>query len=209
MPGTRLDALTGQRTAWIRESIPPRGWLAATVCLEHFTAILAEALLRDEEGLAAMHPHFRQLWSWHALEELEHKGVAFDLFQVTGGKYSTRVRAMLLVTLHFTWDISRNLLALLRADRQLLKPRVWGQGLRFLFGPRRGLIWQTLPAWLRFFKRRFHPWQRDDRDLIRAVQQRMAQIAEGVSDPIIHRISGLDDIGPFRMHEDGAVEASS
>ena len=171
LPASKLDALTEKRTTQIRENIPPRGWLAATVCLEHFTAIFAEKILLDEQGLQAMHPHFRQLWTWHALEELEHKGVAFDLFKVTAGKNSTRIRAMVLVTLNFTWDISRNLVMLLHADRKLFSPRVWGQGLRFLFGPRQGLIWRTLPAWLQFFRRDFHPWQRDDRDLIHRVQQ--------------------------------------
>lgn len=45
-------------------------------------------------------------------------------------------------------------------------------------------------------------------DRIRVVQQRMAQIAEGISDPIVHRIAGLDGIGPYRGYLDDDAAAA-
>jgi hypothetical protein len=167
LPAEAIEARAGRKIEALKRSVHPRGWLASTVCLEHFTAILAKDMLAHPERTAGMHPHFRRLWTWHSMEELEHKAVAYDLWEVTGGKYSTRVRAMLLVSVNFAWDIGRNVVDLLRADGQLWKPSVWWRGARFLFGRDPGLFWKVLPMWLAFFRRDFHPWQEDDRGLIR------------------------------------------
>lgn len=166
LPAARLDALARERIEGIKAKLRPRGWLAATVCLEHFTALFAHRLLADPERLQAMEPHLRKVWAWHAMEELEHKGVAFDVYLAIGGRRSALSRAMLLVTFTFTLDITRNLIALLRADRVLWRPRTWWEAASYLFGLRRGLVWRTLPAWLAFFGGRFHPWTHDDRPLI-------------------------------------------
>ena len=146
LPASRLDARTGRKIARLRSRLRPRGWLAATVCLEHFTALFAHALIADPERLDRMHPHFRRLWTWHAMEELEHKGVAFDVYRAIGGRRGPLSRAMLLVSLNFAWDITRNLLSLLRADGRLLSAATWLEGARFLFSPKQGLIWRSLPA---------------------------------------------------------------
>jgi hypothetical protein len=167
LPAEALEARAGRKIDALKRRVHPRGWLAATVCLEHFTAIMAKDMLEHPERTVGMHPHFKRLWTWHAMEELEHKAVAYDLYQATGGRYATRVRAMLLVSLNFAWDIGRNVVSLLRADGQLWKPTVWWEGLSFLFGPRNGLTWSILPHWAKFFRRDFHPWQEDDRALIR------------------------------------------
>lgn len=64
----------------IERASPPALRLATTVALEHFTAILAEdAIGGGAAGLAFAHPAVRQLLEWHALEEIEHKAVAFDV----------------------------------------------------------------------------------------------------------------------------------
>jgi len=55
---------------------PPIASLAATMALEHFTAILAHELLRDPAHLGKAEPDSAALWKWHAAEEIEHKGVA-------------------------------------------------------------------------------------------------------------------------------------
>lgn len=173
LPASRLDARAGNRVAFAMRKLRPRGWLAATVCLEHFTAIMAHDLLANPERTAGMHPHFRHVWTWHALEELEHKAVAFDLYCAIGGRRAGLRRAMLVASAHFAFDAARNLVALLRADGQLFRPRVWWQGLGFLFGRNPGLAWKILPAWFAFFRRDFHPWNTDDRALIASAGARL------------------------------------
>jgi uncharacterized protein len=177
LPVERCEARQARRLQTVTEKVPPRGWLAATVCLEHFTAIMAQDLLATDDRLEPMHPHFRRIWTWHALEELEHKAVAWDLFDGTGGRYGTRVKAMFFVTFDFAWQVGRNTIDLLRAEGELWKLRTWLDGARFLFGPRRGVVWKILPQWLAFFRRDYHPWQHDDRPLIRKAEAALAQPA--------------------------------
>jgi predicted metal-dependent hydrolase len=70
-----------------RERIAPaKANLAMTAALEHFTATLAELLLTSEEtrGLFGEN-EVKNLFLWHALEESEHKAVAFDVYKAVGG----------------------------------------------------------------------------------------------------------------------------
>ncbi|MDG1243845.1 MAG: metal-dependent hydrolase, partial [Porticoccaceae bacterium] len=59
--------------------ITPRVILASTVSVEHFTASFGESLL-EGRILKNIDGPIGELWQWHALEELEHKSVAFDVY---------------------------------------------------------------------------------------------------------------------------------
>lgn len=64
------------------EKVTPKSRrLAVTAALEHYTATLAEVLMDDEEARGLLDPPVRNLLLWHALEESEHKAVAFDVFR--------------------------------------------------------------------------------------------------------------------------------
>ena len=71
----------------LRERIQgKRGNLGFTAALEHYTATLAETLLGDPQAREQIgHPAARYLLLWHALEEAEHKAVAFDVYRAVGG----------------------------------------------------------------------------------------------------------------------------
>jgi predicted metal-dependent hydrolase len=58
--------------------------LAITVCIEHLTAAVAEAILAHPAWLDQGSEPLRQLWQWHALEEIDHRSVAFDLYVAQG-----------------------------------------------------------------------------------------------------------------------------
>jgi predicted metal-dependent hydrolase len=66
---------------WAQKKLPESAQLSATIALEHFTAIMADALLKNPEMLGDADPRFAALWRWHALEETEHKSVAFDVWE--------------------------------------------------------------------------------------------------------------------------------
>ena len=72
-----LEARVKRRLA-VTRSKPRIASLAATMALEHYTAILAHQLLADPRHLAGADPETAALWRWHAVEEIEHKGVAYD-----------------------------------------------------------------------------------------------------------------------------------
>lgn len=144
--------------------------LISTIALEHFTAMMAEMHARHRNLFDTTDPEIEKLWRWHAVEETEHKAVAYDVFlEVTKNwsplkRYMIRCRAMVFVTIMFTRNISRYAARLLEADGytpeaalKAVKRFVWGDPGIF----RRG--WKTYFAW---YRPGFHPWDQDDRPLV-------------------------------------------
>lgn len=149
------------------ERLSPARRLAATCALEHFTAILAAALLEHPELLAEMHEDVRPLWLWHAIEELEHKSVAFDVYQAAGGTYRMRAAMMALVTVTFLSRVARRYRRLLREEGLLGDRRARLRSALKFFGPR-GVLAGALPAYLAYYRPDFHPEELDDAALLDA-----------------------------------------
>jgi len=79
--------------------LPDSVQLAITAALEHYTATLAEVMLSDPSAQALFDQDgVRCLLLWHALEESEHKAVAFDLYQAVNGNEVLRRVAMNVIT---------------------------------------------------------------------------------------------------------------
>ena len=153
--------------------------LAATMCLEHFTAILAHELLRDPRHLAGADPEAAAMWRWHAIEEIEHKGVAYDTWRHATRdlprfkRWKIKAKVMLLVTRNFLVDRSMGVRELLRQDG-ITGFAAWRRILWFAF-VRPGMMRKILGAWLSFFMPRFHPWNHDDRALIAHAEKKLQQ----------------------------------
>ncbi len=149
----------------VRRVLSPRSQLAATCALEHFTAMLAESLLSDARMRDEIDPSVRGLWLWHALEESEHKAVAFDVYRAAGGGYVRRASIMLLTTAVF-FSVQAIVHARLMATRGILfRPWTWLRGIgRLWIWP--GHLTRLVPAYLAYFKPSFHPDERDTRDLL-------------------------------------------
>jgi uncharacterized protein len=97
---------------------PKRTQLAVTAALEHYTATLAEALLRDDAARAEFgSDEIRTLFTWHALEETEHKSVAFDVFQHVCGKRRVRVGTMYAIHFGFLLAMSTSVAISVALDR--------------------------------------------------------------------------------------------
>jgi predicted metal-dependent hydrolase len=164
LPAEHLEELALKKIEYIKSKISKRGQLASTVSLEHITAIFAEHLLTHPELLDSMHPHFKQLWTWHAIEEIEHKNVAMDTINsIGGGKLRL---SMILTTMNFVWDISRNLVVLLKADKQLYKWRTLTDACSLLFNVKNGFVTKLFMPWLQFMRKDFHPSQQDNTHLL-------------------------------------------
>ena len=86
---------------WFAKTLP-RYALALTLTIEHVTAIFAATLLSNQARLCeSMHTDYRLLWRWHAVEEIEHKAVAFDVYEQTGGGVGLRRLAAMQVAVFF------------------------------------------------------------------------------------------------------------
>lgn len=144
--------------------------LAATMALEHYTAMMAHEFLKNPRHFAQADPEVRDMWRWHAIEEIEHKGVAFDTWNHATRHWSAwkrwKVRSlmMLVVTGRFfkhRWEDTMNLLA---QDGITGWKARWGLFKYLVIAP--GVVRRIFPAWLAYFKPGFHPWDHDDRELI-------------------------------------------
>jgi hypothetical protein len=144
--------------------------LSATIALEHITAIIAHEVIANPAHLANADPEQRKLWLWHASEEIEHKGVAFDTWlhmtrDLPKWKgWWIRCSMMLTISLGFTKNRVLGMVDLLQQDGIGRAQALWGV-FRMLALPS-GIFCRTLLPWLKFFSPGFHPWQEDDRHLI-------------------------------------------
>jgi hypothetical protein len=133
--------------------------------------VFANQLLTNPRLTDGMHPDVKPLWLWHAVEETEHKAVAWDVYQQIGGRYWLRALTMARVMIGFPFGVGLVQLAFLAADRKLFDLRDLAKGLRFLWG-RGGFIRSVTPELLAFYRRDFHPWQMDNRALVAAWTER-------------------------------------
>jgi hypothetical protein len=149
----------------VRRRFSPKSQLAITCALEHFTAMLAEQVLRDPRMRDDLDPRVQPLWIWHALEEVEHKAVAFDVYRAANGGYARRTVMMLLTTIVFV-VVHAMVHARLMARRRILhKPWRWARGMTRMW------IWpaffvRLVPAYLAYYRPGFHPGDRDARALV-------------------------------------------
>lgn len=117
-PTLYVERIT-DRILRLRERImSPKSNLAVTAALEHYTATLAEALLSDTEIQSQFgHDGARNLFLWHALEESEHKAVAFDVYRAVGGTERMRRVTMNVMTVGFISGIALQMVVSLAMDR--------------------------------------------------------------------------------------------
>ena len=164
-----LERAVDEILAIVRER-PPIVNLAATMALEHYTAILASMILKDPRYFAGTDAEQANMWKWHAIEELEHKGVAYDTWMhATRGwsrwrRWKLKSLMMVVVTLNFWRKRVEGALELLRQDGITGWRARWGITWYLLGRP--GLLRRILPGLAAYFLPGFHPWNHDDRALI-------------------------------------------
>ena len=139
----------------------PQYNIAMTAAAEHLTALMAETFYGEKDTLQDAHPYIRALFAWHAIEEMEHRDVAFDVMQQVGNVPEvTRKMALVLTTgLMFGFTLYRANV-MLRCDgfnrTQRLKMNV--RGLQWLFG-KQGKLRKMQSQYRDWFKPDFHPSQ--------------------------------------------------
>ncbi len=144
--------------------------LAATIALEHYTATLAHDFLARPEQFDGADVDQVNLWKWHAIEEIEHKGVAYDTWLHATRDWSRwkrwRLKAIMMsiITVKFWYERGRAMNNLLAQDGftgWTVYPRIWW----YILG-KPGQLRRALPALVKYLLPGFHPWDEDDRALI-------------------------------------------
>jgi len=155
----------------LAEKLGPMVQLCATISLEHFTAMLGDSIMRNPAVFDGAPEDVRRLWIWHALEETEHKAVAFDVFMAATAKwsrfarYSARVRAMIFTTIDFNLHLTWYSALLLQADG-MGRVKSVAKVLWFLFG-KPGFFRTGMQGYWNWYKPGFHPWQHDNRAMLK------------------------------------------
>jgi len=146
----------------MRKRLPKAHTLAQTAAAEHLTAILAHSLFERRETFEAADPRMYAMWAWHAMEEVEHKAVAYDVMQKAAKVgYVRRVFTLFELSLTFplfTLIVTNNML---RRDGFSLWQRTkqMAKGLWWLYKPggvfmSRSVLWH----YVQYFKPGYHPW---------------------------------------------------
>ena len=165
-PTKRFERFTRKGLAIRERLLSPTSNLAATAALEHFTATLAELVLSSEETRDLFgHDEVRNLFLWHALEESEHKAVAFDVYKAVGGSERTRVWTMNFITFGFIVGMTLQIVVSLLGDRDTYRlgklRRSWRRVRRSPIMRRE--MWRQLRDYNR---PDFHPDDRDTTELV-------------------------------------------
>lgn len=165
LPIAYLENFVEKGLGFMRKRLSPERQLAMTCALEHFTAIFAEMALENPEFFGAMDDRVKPLWYWHAIEETEHKAVAFDVFQNQVDNYWIRTSQMALNTVEFFFFNSLHTYQLFKSRGIQRDWAMHARGLKELFvSP--GWLSKMGRAYLAYYKPSFHPSQRDASALV-------------------------------------------
>ena len=150
---------------WFASSTPPSMRLSTTIALEHLTAIMADGLLQDPRVSEKAEKGYSALWRWHALEETEHKGVAYDVWEATQGRdaaaYANRAFGLIAATAIFWSMVIPHFLNFVRQEGKLTDAKGWKSFYRMAFGEV-GFLRKMARPWLDYFRPSFHPWDDDN-----------------------------------------------
>lgn len=165
-PAKAMEDFVVERIKKIQATSTPAANLARTAALEHFTAILATALLENPQVLDRMDPEVAKLWAWHAIEEIEHRSVAFDVYRSAVDDEALRLRTMRLVTVIFLFANFVRWRILVKRSRRGFDPRRALRATKVLFG-REGLLRGIVPRYLAYYRSDFHPSELENDEVMR------------------------------------------
>jgi len=175
---------------WSRSHLDRMTRLSITIGAEQYTAALAKLFSSDRPEIV-LHsaPLFQKIFLYHAMEELEHKAVSFDLYRRLKGGYIRRMAGMMFISFYIWENVLRRHRYLLRKDGlwdRSHQREYW----RFYLGPR-GLIRVLVPKFFEYLRPSFYPWQSDERQLF---EKRFGQLRTDLD------IQGFQYANPLKEH---------
>jgi len=176
LPASELDAQVWAHIEYVKNNSSKVTPLLMTIALEHFTALMGDTLLRYPQQMGGSQEDYERMWRWHALEEVEHKAVAYDVFEKCVGRgpraYAMRSAVMLTTTATFWPHVIMFYRRLAAADPACVSAG-WRGHMRlanFMLG-KPGYLRKLLPDYLAYFKYSFHPWQQNNADLLAEIDE--------------------------------------
>ncbi len=145
--------------------------LYLTAALEHYTAIFAEfALEARPQVLDGMPADFKELIRWHAMEEMEHKAVAYEVLNASGNNILRRYFGMgVAISLLFSNAIVIGGV-LMRNDKELTLSRLVQDGIKALPDVAATLAFIAAGT-IDYLRPDFHPDDTDHRAILERVRR--------------------------------------
>jgi predicted metal-dependent hydrolase len=177
-PTVAIDKQTKFAIKVIKKICGPKAQLAMTAGLEHFTSMFGTAVLRNPEIAESVHPVIRPMFVWHAIEEVEHNTVAYDVYQQLDGSYVRRIAMYLVSTVLLMTFIVLSQLRLAINDPRALAPTSIFFGIKWMFGfgKNSGYIRRMTPEFLQYFKPSFHPANDEKQEMLETWREEMASL---------------------------------
>ncbi len=163
--GIEVDRILNKQKSimfgFFRKRFPRTFTLGQTAAAEHLTALMAHGFFKA--GIMEnADPRIRAMYAWHAIEEIEHKAVAYDVMtKVAKASYFTRIVSFMLTTFTFPFHVFMIMNHMFKVDGVQNRGRVWLKGLWWLYGWG-GLYPRLMPHYLAYFIPGFHPWKFGD-----------------------------------------------
>jgi uncharacterized protein len=177
VPTGKVDEFVNRGMRFMAKHLSPQRQLAKTCALEHFTAMLAELMLEHPDFFKGMDERMLPLWLWHAVEESEHKAVAFDVYQDQVDNYWVRTSEMAFTTVEF---ISFTIFHYYQLRKGMDDPTDWRSvrgGVNWLLG-KPGWLRKLGKSYLAYYKRDFHPTKRDSTFLRKQGLKKLARLLD-------------------------------
>ena len=155
---SEIDKKIAERVAsWSNEKR-----LMRTVCAEHVTAVMAHHILEYPDVFNPSPESLKNLLQWHAIEEIEHKSVAFDVYMHCVGDIGKLKRHYIWFTFfEFPMSVYAITKYLIRKLGHTSSRQERKEMRQFLFG-KEGSIRSMWSLYTQFLKKGFHPWSHDD-----------------------------------------------
>lgn len=178
-PIATLEGFFKQKLQKRADNWSPERRLARTVVVEHVTAVMAHFALTQEDSMSGFPASIKALFQWHAIEEIEHKSVTFDVYQHCVGDRRLLIRGYyFFVFFEFPFQMTM-------ASRFLIKSQghkvTWAERKvlwRYLFGEG-GLVSSVKSLYWMFRKPGFHPWDHDDSALVEQWKTKLSPYFKG------------------------------
>ncbi len=158
----------------VQKTTPKHVQLAVTMALEHLTASLGEVLLKEPAIMEGSEENFKNVWSWHAMEEIEHKGVAFDVWTSvmpqTPYSYFVRVTIHVIAQVIFWSLVIPFHINLVRKSTKDVGIKDWYKCHQYLW-TKPGALRKIMLELVQYFRPGFHPWQNDNRYLFENIEK--------------------------------------
>ncbi len=136
--------------------------LSVTVGLEHYTAMLAESGILNKDITKNMPEEMKDLFMWHAAEEIEHKAIPFDVLKKVDDSYALRVGGMAVATWGLWFYLAAGTVVLTHQDEDIKRKDIPKHLVSFLTNFNKSFGGTITEQFWQYFKKDFHPDQIDN-----------------------------------------------